>query len=158
MVSRTYCVARTLAAVCYESIEVSAMARRIPDVILKLQQLARPTFVDGRWRKPKISARKLAVLRKSLVVDGVWWPPRPLRDRGADKPLKLRKWERQKEERQAFYTYVCPVLFYLVHKSPSRTGNTMHTFPRALTGKSRLKKTCATCHRWWLTTGRRYMN
>lgn len=124
MVSHTYRVARTLAAVCCESIEVSAMARRIPDVILKLQQLARPTFVDGRWRKPKISARKLAVLRKSLVVDGVWWPPRPLRDRGADKPLKLRKWERQKEERQAFYTYVCHVVFYLVHKSPSRTGNT----------------------------------
>lgn len=77
------------------------MARRVPDLVLKLQQLARPTFVEGRWRKPKISPRKLATIRKSLVAEGVWWPPRPLRDRGADKPLKLKKWERQKEERQA---------------------------------------------------------
>lgn len=77
------------------------MARRVPDLVLKLQQLARPTFVEGRWRKSKISPRKLATIRKSLVAEGVWWPPRPLRNRGADKPLKLKKWERQKEERQA---------------------------------------------------------
>lgn len=132
--------------------QVSAMARRIPDVVLKLQQLARPTFVDGRWRKPKISARKLAMLRKSLVMDGVLWPPRPLRDRGADKPLKLRKWERQKEERQAFCACLrAPCIVHIIHYC-------MTVFPRALAGKSRLKRTCATCHRWWLTTGRRWQS
>ena len=133
------------------------MARRIPDIVLKLQQLAKPTFVDGRWRKPKISARKLAMLRKSLVMDGILWPPRPLRDRRADKPLKLRKWERQKEERQAFYTCLrvpCIVLFSA--QVPYHT--LLHVFPRALVGKSRLKRTCATCQSWWLTTGRRWKN
>ena len=76
------------------------MANRIPvDVVGKLQQLARPRFVNGVWKKPLVSRRKLAVMRRSLVAEGVDWPAKPLRDRGADKPFKLCRRDREKEER-----------------------------------------------------------
>ena len=74
------------------------MSREIPEIVLKLQQLAKPTFVNGRWRKP-ISARKLAGLRKAMITSGIYWPPKPLRDRSADKPFKLIKHERTRDER-----------------------------------------------------------
>lgn len=72
---------------------------KLPEVVLKLQQLAKPTFVNRRWRKPALSARRLADTRKSLVAKGVYWPPKPLTDRGNDKPFKLIKHEREKEKR-----------------------------------------------------------
>lgn len=46
-----------------------------------------------------LSRRKLADIRKQMVVDGVYWPPKPLRNRGAERPLKLSKWERGREAR-----------------------------------------------------------
>ena len=73
--------------------------QKIPGVVLKLQQMAKPSFVKGRWRKGEISARKLADIRRMLVMQGVEWPAKPLRDRGADKPLKLNKHERGRDER-----------------------------------------------------------
>ena len=76
-----------------------SMAQKAPDAVQRLLQLAKPTFVNGRWRKPAISARKLADIRKGMVVEGVDWDPKPLRDRGADKPLKLTKWERERDKR-----------------------------------------------------------
>ena len=72
---------------------------KIPELVLKLQQLAKPTFVNRRWRKPAISARRLADMRKSLVAEGVYWPPKPMADRGGDKPFKLIKHERDREKR-----------------------------------------------------------
>ena len=73
--------------------------QKLPGVVAKLQQLAKPSFVNGRWRKGEMSARKLAEIRRMLVVQGVDWPAKPLRDRGADKPLKLNKHERSRDER-----------------------------------------------------------
>lgn len=79
---------------------LSSMAQsKLPEVVLKLKQLAKPTFVNRRWRKPALSARKVAEARKSLVAEGVYWPPGPFRDRGKDKPFKLIKHEREREER-----------------------------------------------------------
>lgn len=75
------------------------MAQKVPEIVLKLQQLAKPTFVNQRWRKPEISARKLAAIRKSMVASGVYWPPKPLADRSKDKPFKLIKHERTRQER-----------------------------------------------------------
>ena len=75
------------------------MAQKGSDAVQKLLQLAKPTFVNGRWRKPAINARKLAGIRRKMVASGVEWDPRPLRDRGGDKPLKLTKWEREREAR-----------------------------------------------------------
>ena len=72
---------------------------KVPDLVLKFKQLAKPTFVNGRWRKPAISARRMAEIRKSLVASGVCWPPGPLANRGGDKPLKLIKHERNREKR-----------------------------------------------------------
>ena len=73
--------------------------QKIPEVVLKLQQMAKPTFVNGYWRKGAISARRLAHIRRSLVVEGIHWPAKPLRDRGGDKPFKLNKHERTRAER-----------------------------------------------------------
>lgn len=70
-----------------------------PDLVQRILQLARPTFVNGRWRKPYLSGRKLAAVRRELVMAGVEWP-RKLRDRGGDKPLKLARHEREKAARQ----------------------------------------------------------
>ncbi len=75
------------------------MAEKLPEIVQKLQQLAKPTFVNNRWRKAAISGRKLADIRKVLVASGVHWPPKPLRDRSGDKPFKLIKHERTRKER-----------------------------------------------------------
>lgn len=77
----------------------SMAQKEIPEIVLRLKELAKPTFVNQRWRKPVINARKLNGIRKSLVASGVYWPPKPLRDRSKDKPLKLIKHERTREER-----------------------------------------------------------
>jgi hypothetical protein len=75
------------------------MYQRIPDVALRLAQLGKPTFVNGRWRKAALSGRKMAQVKKTLRALGEDIPLKPLRDRGADKPLKLTKWERNREAR-----------------------------------------------------------
>ena len=73
--------------------------RKISDVVLKIQQLTKPSFVNGYWRKGAISGRDLADIRKLLVAEGINWPEKPLRDRGGDKPFKLNKHERRRPER-----------------------------------------------------------
>ena len=75
------------------------MAHKLPDLALRLAALGKPTFVNGRWRKPPLSRRQLADVRKILILQGADIPLKPLRNRGGDKPLKLRKWERNKESR-----------------------------------------------------------
>ena len=97
--------ARVISAFLLEcSVEVllwlaQTMASGVQGIVSKLQVLARPRFVNGVWKKPIISGRKLAVIRRSMVAEGVEWPARPLRDRGSDKPLKLSRKEREREER-----------------------------------------------------------
>lgn len=68
--------------------------QRLSETALKLLELAKPRYIKGRWRKPLISNRELAVSRKALLLQGEYWPPKPLVNRGADKPLKLHAWER----------------------------------------------------------------
>lgn len=73
--------------------------RAAAELVTRVQQLARPRYVDGVWKKPLVSGRELAAARRALVAQGVDWPARPLRDRGADKPFKLSRKEREREER-----------------------------------------------------------
>lgn len=87
--------------------------QRIPDIVLKVQQMAKPSFINGRWRRGVLSARRMADVRKSLVAEGIYWPPKPLRDRGADKPLKLNKHERTRVER---YEDVGSKCYYISYK------------------------------------------
>ena len=68
-------------------------------VYSKIVELCKPTFVNGRWRKPVLSRRKLAEVRHILLSNGENIPAKPLHNRGNDKPLKLSKWERNKEAR-----------------------------------------------------------
>lgn len=75
------------------------MSQKLSDTVLKLLELARPSFVNGRWRKPAVSGRELAMMKKHLVAQGEHWPEKKLRNRGGDKPLKLSKWERGREAR-----------------------------------------------------------
>ena len=81
--------------------------QRIPDIVLKLQQMAKPSSVNGHWRRGVLSARRLADVRKSLVAEGIYWPPKPLRNRGIDKPFKLNKHERTRAERYGVNITVC---------------------------------------------------
>lgn len=73
--------------------------KQVAGLVCKVQQLAKPRYINGVWKKPIISGRKLASIRRSLVVEGVDWPTRPLRDRGGDKPFKLSRKEREREQR-----------------------------------------------------------
>lgn len=99
------------------------MAQKVPDIVLKLQHLAKPTFMNGRWRKAAIGGRKLAGIRKAMVASGVYWPPKDLRDRSQDKPLKLIKHERNREERCAIIlaVFYCIVLKFIERRRLPKT-------------------------------------
>ena len=56
-------------------------------------------FVLDKWHKPKISARRLADLRKQYIAQGYYWPEKPMVDRGLDRMPKGHKYEKRKEER-----------------------------------------------------------
>lgn len=43
----------------------------------KIVELATPKFVNGTWRKPYLSKRKVAMLRKKFFVEGRPWPEIP---------------------------------------------------------------------------------
>lgn len=55
--------------------------------------------MGNNWHKPKLSARRVAELRKKYLAQGYYWPERPLVDRGMDKTPKGHKYEREKEEK-----------------------------------------------------------
>eukprot|EP00118_Oscarella_pearsei_P025239 m.307809 g.307809 ORF g.307809 m.307809 type:complete len:147 (+) comp42853_c0_seq1:38-478(+) len=76
-------------------------ARKIAPEILKILDHSKPTFRDGLWRKPAVSAMKLARLRNQYISAGYHWPQEPLRDRTKDRPPKGHKWERERGARQA---------------------------------------------------------
>ena len=72
--------------------------RTAAELVSRVQQLARPRYVNGVWKKPLVSGRELAAAHR-MLAEGVDWPARPLRDRGADKPFKLSRKEREREGR-----------------------------------------------------------
>ena len=74
-------------------------AKGVSDAVAKLLALGKPYFVNGRWRKPVISRREMNDIRKYMISKGEVWPEKPFRNRGGDKPFKLTKWERGREER-----------------------------------------------------------
>ena len=67
--------------------------------VAKLLQDSKPRLVNRNWRKPRISARRLAELRKKYIAMGFYWPEKTLIDRGLDKPPKGHRFEREKQER-----------------------------------------------------------
>ncbi|XP_001640517.2 uncharacterized protein LOC5520690 [Nematostella vectensis] len=71
-----------------------------PEVAQILED-SRPKFINNNWHKPKISARRLAELRKAYIAQGFYWPKKPMIDRGLDKTPKGHKYEQEKEERLA---------------------------------------------------------
>ena len=71
------------------------MHPEVADILLR----SKPEFVRGNWRKPKISARRLADLRTQYVAKGFYWPEKPMVDRGLDRTPKGHKFQRLKEER-----------------------------------------------------------
>ncbi len=40
----------------------------------KMKELMSPTNVNGRWRKPELSRRQVAKVRKSWLLEGKDWP------------------------------------------------------------------------------------
>lgn len=64
--------------------------------------MSKPTFVNGRYVKAKINARKLANLRKKYIADGYFWPEKPLRDKSLDFTNRGSKKEKAKEERYLY--------------------------------------------------------
>lgn len=45
----------------------------------KIIELATPKFVNGTWRKPYLSGRKVAMLKKKFTLEGRPWPEIPQR-------------------------------------------------------------------------------
>ena len=82
--------------------------RNLSDAVLRLLELGKPTFVNGRWRKPVVSRREMNDIKKYMVNQGEAWPEKKLRDRGGDKPFKLTKWERGREERYTLHAAKVP--------------------------------------------------
>jgi hypothetical protein len=50
---------------------------RLAAVREKVLQLSRPRFVNGTWRRPILSGRKLAKIRKTVILSGRMWPELP---------------------------------------------------------------------------------
>lgn len=76
------------------------MARSVIGAFAKLMEMNKPRYINGRWRKPVVSRKKLADTLNALrSATGEPLFLKPLRDRGNDHPFKLTKWERNKESR-----------------------------------------------------------
>jgi hypothetical protein len=64
----------------------------------------RPTFVNGRWRKPKLSRRKIAQVRKQVLMAGMAWPFERIRNAAPVTKFKGHKADKQHRER---YDCIC---------------------------------------------------
>jgi hypothetical protein len=71
----------------------------VSEEVARLLEMSKPTFVNGRYVKAKLSARRLAMVRKQYIANGYFWPEKPLRDRSLDMTSKVSKKEKAKEER-----------------------------------------------------------
>ena len=67
--------------------------------VAEILRKSKPQKVGDEWHKPKISARRLADLRKQYIAKGYYWPEKPMVDRGLDRMPKGHKYEKRKEER-----------------------------------------------------------
>ena len=67
--------------------------------VAKILRDSRPRLMHRNWRKPRISARRLAELRKKYIAMGFYWPEKPMADRGLDKTPKGHRYEREKQAR-----------------------------------------------------------
>ena len=67
--------------------------------VAEILQKSKPQKAGDKWHKPKISARRLADLRKQYIAKGYYWPEKPMVDRGLDRMPKGHKYEKRKEER-----------------------------------------------------------
>ena len=67
--------------------------------VAEILRKSKPQKVGDKWHKPKISARRLADLRKQCIAKGYYWPEKPMVDRGLDRMPKGHKYEKRKEER-----------------------------------------------------------
>ena len=79
--------------------------------VTRLLEFGKPRFINGRWRKPVVSRRQMNDIRKYMVKQGEEWPEKKLRDRGSDKPFKLTKLERGRDERSVLNQYYINSLF-----------------------------------------------
>ena len=66
--------------------------------------MSKPTFINGRYVKAKLSARRLAAKRKQLIAAGHYWPEKPMRDRSLD--MTSRKTAKKEREREARWVHV----------------------------------------------------
>lgn len=71
----------------------------VSEEVAKLLEMSKPTFVNGRYVKAKLSARRLAEKRKQYIAAGYYWPEKPLRDRSLDMMSKGTKQEKKREAR-----------------------------------------------------------
>jgi|SaaInlStandDraft_6_1057023.scaffolds.fasta_scaffold08888_3 hypothetical protein len=71
--------------------------------VAQILALARPTLVNGIWRKPALSGRKLNQLKKVVLAEGGEWPSELEKARGTvvRRPPKGHKHERQAPEKLA---------------------------------------------------------
>jgi hypothetical protein len=56
----------------------------------KLSKLISPTFVNGKWRKPTLSLRKQAKIKREFLLSGRIWPE-PEKQRYQKITLKTKK-------------------------------------------------------------------
>jgi len=84
------------------------MGTHLPDSLVKIiQEASKPKIVLGRWRKPSLSKRKLAILKKKFSLNGFQFPevpqpyksPEQLMKAKKFKPPKMKIRERQKPAR-----------------------------------------------------------
>ncbi len=74
-----------------------------PAALEAVLEAAKPKFVNGSWRKPIVTGRKLATARSSALENGMTWPPdveqAARRAARVPRPNKGRKADREKEAR-----------------------------------------------------------
>lgn len=66
-----------------------------------------------------------------MVATGVYWPPKPLRDRSEDKPLKLIKHERTRHERCVWCVKLKHFLVYSFHRE-AKIAENMKNMPKMI--------------------------
>ena len=73
------------------------------ELLQKLITDARPTYVNGRWRKPHLSAMQLAKLRKQYHFEGIQFPEIPKNKKIRDfvKPPQVQKGHKFQREKEA---------------------------------------------------------
>lgn len=87
-----------MGAVYMPTCKLFVMVRQFSNTVMKLLELSKPYYADGRWRRPTISAKELREMGKVMVLDGEKWPTKLLQDRGIDTEPQFKR-EKKREER-----------------------------------------------------------